>query len=151
MLPNLSDRERGTLRRAADILARYLKSAPVMDSPKIVREFLSCKLGHQSREVFAVLYLNAQHELIEYVEEFFGTLSVTSVYPRELVKRALALNAGAVVLAHNHPSGKPEPSAADEALTRSLSKALSIVDVRTLDHIVVAGGQFVSFAERGLL
>ena len=151
MLPNLSDRERGTLRRAADILARYLKSAPVMDSPKIVREFLSCKLGHQSREVFAVLYLNAQHELIEYVEEFFGTLSVTSVYPRELVKRALALNAGAVVLAHNHPSGKPEPSAADEALTRSLSKALSMVDVRTLDHIVVAGGQFVSFAERGLL
>jgi DNA repair protein RadC len=151
MLPNLSDRERGTLRRAADILARYLKSAPVMDSPKIVREVLSCKLGHQSREVFAVLYLNAQHELIEYVEEFFGTLSVTSVYPRELVKRALALNAGAVVLAHNHPSGKPEPSAADEALTRSLSKALSMVDVRMLDHIVVAGGQFVSFAERGLL
>ena len=151
MLSNLSDRERGTLRRAAEILGRYLKSAPVMDSPKIVRDFLSCKLGHQSREVFAVLYLNAQHELIEYVEEFFGTLSVTSVYPRELVKRALALNAGAVVLAHNHPSGKPEPSAADEALTRSLSKALSMVDVRMLDHIVVAGGQFVSFAERGLL
>ena len=151
MLPNLSDRERGTLRRAAEILGRYLKSAPVMDSPKIVREFLSCKLGHQSREVFAVLYLNAQHELIEYVEEFFGTLTVTSVYPRELVKRALVLNASAVVLAHNHPSGKPDPSVADEALTRSVSKALSMVDVRTLDHIVVGGGQSVSFAERGLL
>ena len=151
MLPNLSDRERGTLRRAAEILGRYLKSAPVMDSPKIVREFLSCKLGHQSREVFAVLYLNAQHELIEYVEEFFGTLTVTSVYPRELVKRALVLNASAVVLAHNHPSGKPDPSVADEALTRSVSKALIMVDVRTLDHIVVGGGQSVSFAERGLL
>ena len=151
MLPNLSTRERGTLRRAADILGRHMMSTPVMDSPKIVHEFLSCKLGHQTREVFAVLYLNAQHELIEYVEEFFGTLSVTTVYPRELVKRALVLNAGAVVLAHNHPSGKPEPSAADEALTRSVSKALSMVDVRTLDHIVVAGGQFVSFAERGLL
>lgn len=151
MLSNLSARERGTLRRAAEILGRYLKSAPVMDSPMIVREFLSCKLGHQSREVFAVLYLNAQHELIEYVEEFFGTLSATTVYPRELVKRALVLNAGAVVLAHNHPSGKPEPSAADEALTRAVSKALSMVDVRTLDHIVVGGGQSVSFAERGLL
>jgi len=151
MLPKLSERERGTLRRAAEILGRYLMTTPVMDSPKVVREFLACKLGHQTREVFAVLYLNAQHELIEYVEEFFGTLSATTVYPRELVKRALVLNAGAVVLAHNHPSGKPEPSAADEALTRSVSKALTLIDVRTLDHIVVGGGRYVSFAERGLL
>lgn len=151
MLTNLSDRERGTLRRAAEILGRHLTCAPVMDSPGIVRDFLSCKLGHQAREVFAVLYLNAQHELIEYVEEFFGTLTATCVYPRELIKRALALNASAVVLAHNHPSGKPEPSAADEALTRSVKQALRLVDVRTLDHIVVAGGQSVSFAERGLL
>jgi DNA repair protein RadC len=151
MLPNLSDRERGTLRRAAEILGRYLMSTPVMDSPKVVRDFLACKLGHQTREVFAVLYLNAQHELIEYVEEFFGTLTSTCVYPRELVKRALVLNASAVVLAHNHPSGKPEPSAADESLTRSVSKAMSLVDVRTLDHIVVGGGKYVSFAERGLL
>jgi DNA repair protein RadC len=151
MLPNLSDRERGTLRRAAEILGRHMKTASIMDRPKIVRDFLSCKLGHQTREVFAVLYLNAQHELIEYVEEFFGMLTATCVYPRELVKRALVLNASAVVLAHNHPSGKPEPSAADEALTRSVSKAMSLVDVRTLDHIVVGGGQSVSFAERGLL
>ncbi len=151
MLSNLSDRERGTLRRAAQILGRYLKSAPVTDSPKIVREFLSCKLGHQTREVFAVLYLNAQHELIEYVEEFFGTLTATCVYPRELVKRALVLNASAVVLAHNHPSGKPEPSAADEALTRCVKQAMDLVDVRTLDHIVVGGGQSVIFAECGLL
>jgi DNA repair protein RadC len=151
MLPNLSDRERGTLRRAAEILGRYLMTAPVMDSPKVVREFLACKLGHQTREVFAVLYLNAQHELIEYVEEFLGTLTCTSVYPRELIKRALTLNASAIVLAHNHPSGKPEPSAADEVLTRSVKRAMEMVDVRTLDHIVVGGGQYVSFAERGLL
>ena len=151
MLPNLSDRERGTLRRAAEILGRYLMTAPVMDSPKVVREFLACKLGHQTREVFAVLYLNAQHELIEYVEEFLGTLTCTSVYPRELIKRALTLNASAIVLAHNHPSGKPEPSAADESLTRSVKRAMELVDVQTLDHIVVGGSQYVSFAERGLL
>jgi DNA repair protein RadC len=151
MLPNLSARERGTLRRAADILGRHMRTSPVMDGTQIVRDFLSCKLGHQTREVFAVLYLNAQHELIEYVEEFFGTLTATCVYPRELIKRALVLNASAVVLAHNHPSGKPEPSAADEALTRSVKQAMDLVDVRTLDHIVVGGGQSVSFAERGLL
>lgn len=151
MLPNLSARERGTLRRAADILKRHMRTSPVMDGTQIVRDFLSCKLGHQTREVFAVLYLNAQHELIEYVEEFFGTLTATCVYPRELIKRALALNASAVVLAHNHPSGEPEPSAADEALTRSVKQAMDLVDVRTLDHIVVGGGQSVSFAERGLL
>jgi len=151
MLPNLSDRERGTLRRAAEILGRYLMTCPVMDSPKVVQEFLACKLGHQTREVFAVLYLNAQHELISYVEEFLGTLTCTSVYPREIIKRALTLNASAIVLAHNHPSGKPEPSAADESLTRSVKRAMELVDVRTLDHIVVGGGRYVSFAERGLL
>ena len=151
MLPNLSDRERGTLRRAADILGRQMKTAPIMDRPKVVREFLACKLGHQTREVFAVLYLNAQHELIEYVEEFFGTLTVTAVYPRELVKRALTLNASAVVLAHNHPSGKTDPSAEDKTLTRSVKQALDMIDVRTLDHIVVGGGQSFSFAERGLI
>lgn len=151
MLPTLTDRERGTLRRAAEILGRHLTSAPVMSTPEVVREFLSCKLGHQPREVFAVLYLNAQHELIEYVEEFFSTLTSTSVHPRELVKRALALNASAVVLAYNHPSGRPEPSSADEALTRSVTNAMSLVDIRTLDHIVVGDGRSVSFAERGLL
>jgi DNA repair protein RadC len=83
MLPNLSDRERGTLRRATDILGRYMRSAPVMYSPTVVREFLSCKLGHQTREVFAVLYLNAQHELIEYVEEFFGTLTMAVHRPEQ--------------------------------------------------------------------
>ena len=151
MLPNLSDRERETLRRAADILGRQMKSTPVMTSARAVREFLACKLGHQTREVFAVMYLNAQHELIEYIEEFFGTLTSTCVYPRELIKRALSLNASAVVLVHNHPSGKPEPSAADEALTRSVRSAMEMVDIRTLDHIVVGGGQCVSFAERGLI
>lgn len=151
LLPNLNDRERGTLRRASQILGRHLKSNPIMDSPAIVRDFLACKLGHQTREVFAVMYLNAQHELIEFVEEFLGTLTSTHVYPRELLKRALLLNASAVVLAHNHPSGQPEPSAADEALTRAVKQAMETINVRTLDHIVVGGGQSVSFAERGLL
>jgi len=151
MLQNLTAREHGTLRRAAEILGRYMRATPIMDSPRVVHDFLACKLGHEPREIFAVLYLNSQHELIEYVEEFFGTLTSTSVYPRELVKRALHLNAGAVVLAHNHPSGRPEPSAADQALTQSVKQVLAMVDVRTLDHIVVGGGQSVSFAERGLL
>lgn len=151
MLQTLTARDHGTLRRAAEILGRYMKSNPIMDSPKVVHDFLACKLGHEPREIFAVLYLNSQHELIEYVEEFFGTLTSTSVYPRELVRRALKLNAGAVVLAHNHPSGRPEPSAADQALTKSVKQALAMVDVRTLDHIVVGGGQSVSFAERGML
>jgi DNA repair protein RadC len=102
-------------------------------------------------EEFAVLFLDAQHRLIEMRTLFRGTLAQTSVYPREVVKAALACNAGAVVLAHNHPSGLAEPSRADELLTQSLKSALQLVDVRVLDHLVVGQGQVVSFAERGLI
>ena len=101
--------------------------------------------------MFLVLYLDAQHRLIEAEELFRGTLTQTSVYPREVVKGALARNAAALAVAHNHPSGEAEPSRADEMLTQTLKSALSLVDVRVIDHFVVAGDRVISFAERGLI
>jgi len=132
-------------------LLQGLKDRPVFDSPSAVKDYLALKLGGREREVFAVLFLDAQHRCIELEELFHGTLTQTSVYPREVVKRALALNAAAVVLAHNHPSGLAEPSRADEFLTQTLRSALGLVDVRVLDHIVVGRGHVVSLAERGLM
>jgi len=132
-------------------LAQQMATAPVFDAPQRVKDFLQLHLGGLPHEVFAVLFLDAQHRLLRLEELFRGTLSQTSVYPREVVKRALALNAGAVVLAHNHPSGLAEPSRADEFLTQSLKAALAVVDVRVLDHLVVGRGQVVSMAERGLV
>jgi DNA repair protein RadC len=132
-------------------LAQQLTAAPVFDSPASVKDYLALNLGGRQQEVFSVLFLDAQHRLLRLEDLFFGTLSQTSVYPREVVKRALQLNAGAVVLAHNHPSGVAEPSRADEYLTQTLKTALQLVDVRVLDHVVVGRGQVVSFAERGLL
>jgi DNA repair protein RadC len=132
-------------------LAEGLQAAPVFDSPARVRDYLALELGGLPQEVFAVLFLDAQHRLIRLERLFHGTLSQTSVYPREVVRRALALNAGAVVLAHNHPSGLAEPSRADEYLTQTLKSALALVDVRVLDHVVVGQGQAVSMAERGLV
>jgi DNA repair protein RadC len=101
--------------------------------------------------VFAVIHLDVQHRVIEYVEMFRGTVSQTSVYPREIVKEALARNSAALILVHNHPSGVAEPSRADEALTQTLKNALSLVDVRVIDHLIVAGSTILSFAERGLI
>ncbi|WP_374675054.1 DNA repair protein RadC [Ideonella sp.] len=132
-------------------LAQQLRHAPAFDSPAKVKDFVGLQLGQLGHEVFAVLFLDAQHRLIEWRELFQGTLTQTSVYPREVVRQALALNAGAVILAHNHPSGLAEPSRADEYLTQSLKAALQMVDVRVLDHLVVGTGHVVSFAERGLL
>lgn len=132
-------------------LQQGLQAQPVFDSPKAVREYLGLQLGQLAHEVFAVLFLDAQHRLIRFDEMFRGTLAQTSVYPREVVRRALELNAGAVILAHNHPSGLAEPSRSDEFLTQSLKSALALVDVRVLDHLVVGRGEVVSFAERGLL
>lgn len=120
-------------------------------SPADVKVYLTAKLASLDHEVFAVLFLDNRHRLIEYVEMFRGTIDGASVHPREVVKEALRLNAAAVILAHPHPSGNPEPSAADKAITRQLREALALIDVRTLDHIVVAGNATVSFAERGLL
>ncbi len=132
-------------------IGQKLAAAPVFDSPQAVKDHLQLQLGGLPHEVFMVLFLDAQHRLVASEELFRGTLGQTSVYPREVVKRALAHNAGAVILAHNHPSGVAEPSRADEFLTQSLKSALALVDVRVLDHLVVGRGAVVSFAERGLL
>jgi DNA repair protein RadC len=132
-------------------LAQQLVQQPVFDTPDKVRDYLKLELAHLPHEVFAVLFLDAQHRLILMEPMFRGTLTQTSVYPREVVKRALALDAAAVILAHNHPSGAAEPSRADEFLTQSLKAALQLIDVRVLDHLVVARSAVVSFAERGLL
>ena len=122
-----------------------------LNCPKAVREYLHLTLVDKGHEVFVCVFLDAQHRVIAVEEMFRGTLTQTSVYPREVVKTALHHNCAAVILAHNHPSGVAEPSQADELLTRSLKGALALVDVRVLDHIVVAGDSTISFAERGLL
>ncbi len=132
-------------------LAEQLALAPVFDLPQKVKDYLALQLGGHAHEVFAVLFLDAQHRLIALQEMFRGTLTQTSVYPREVVKAALTHNAGAVILAHNHPSGVAEPSRADEFLTQTLKSALQLVDVRLLDHMIIGRGQVVSLAERGLL
>ena len=121
-------------------LAQQLQQAPVFDSPAKVKDYLALELGGRPQEVFAVLFLDGRHRLLKLEALFHGSLTQTSVYPREVVKRALALNAGAVVLAHNHPSGVAEPSRADEYLTQSLKAALQLVDVRVLDHVIVGQG-----------
>ena len=132
-------------------LQQRLADRPAFESPGAVRDYLRLQLAAREHEVFAVIFLDAQHRLLQFDEMFRGTLTQTSVYPREVVRRALALNAAAVILAHNHPSGVAEPSRADEFLTQSLKSALQLIDVRVLDHMVVARGGVVSFAERGLL
>lgn len=132
-------------------LAARLQQTPVFDSPQAVKDYLQLQLANKPHEVFAVLFLDTQHRLLAFEELFRGTLNQASVYPREVVKRALAFNAAAAILAHNHPSGVAEPSRADEALTQALKAALALIDVRVLDHFVVARGSVVSFAERGLL
>ena len=132
-------------------LAQPLREQPVFDAPGKVKDYVALHLGGLTQEVFSVLFLDGQHRLLQLEPMFHGTLTQTSVYPREVVKRALQLNAGAVILAHNHPSGVAEPSRADEHLTQALKSALQLVDVRVLDHLVVGQGTVLSFAERGLL
>jgi DNA repair protein RadC len=128
-----------------------LQRDAVLNSPDRVRQFLQLQLAGREHEVFVVLYLDAQNRLLRSEELFRGTLSQTSVHPREVVKQALRFNAASVILAHNHPSGVAEPSRADELLTRALRDALALVDVRVHDHLIVAGPAAVSLAERGLL
>lgn len=142
-----------TILEALAILERRLRApGEVISTPGAVRAFLMLNLAELEYEAFVGLFLDAQNRLIEYRELFRGTLTQTSVYPREVVKAALSLNAAAVVFGHNHPSGCAEPSNADEMLTHSLKYALSVVDVKVLDHFVVAGrASPLSFAERGLL
>jgi len=135
-------------RRALD---EQMRERDALASPQAVRDYLKLRLGSLPREVFTVLFLDAQNRVLATEELFSGTLTQTSVYPREVVKRALHYNAAAVILAHNHPSGVAEPSHADQRLTEALKDALRMVDTRVLDHFVIAGNHAVSFAERGLL
>jgi DNA repair protein RadC len=132
-------------------LREEMQQRDVLTSPAAVRDYLRIKLGALKREVFMVLLLDAQNRVIATEELFAGTLTQTSVYPREVVKRALHHNAAAVIFAHNHPSGVAEPSRADEMLTKVLKDALGLVDVKVLDHFVVAGNNVLSFSERGLI
>ena len=132
-------------------LAESMKSEPVLSAPAAVRDWLRLYCANLEHEVFIILLLDSQNRLIEAQELFRGTLAQTSVYPREVVKYTLARNAAAVMFAHNHPSGVAEPSRADELLTQALKQALALVDVRVLDHFVVAGMMMVSFAERGII
>ena len=132
-------------------LQRELSTRPVFDAPQRVKDYLRMQIGGRSHEVFVVMFLDAKSQLIRLEEMFRGTLTHTAVYPREVVKRALELGAAGVVLAHNHPSGAAEPSLADELLTQTLIKALQLVDIRVLDHMVVGEVDVISFAERGML
>jgi DNA repair protein RadC len=139
------------VQQALQLLERKVREAEALASPAAVRDYLRLRLADRPHEVFAVVFLDARHRVLDVVELFRGTLTQTSVYPREVVIEALARNAAAVILTHNHPSGDPEPSRADEVLTQSLKAALALVDVRVLDHFVVTRSTAFSFAERGLL
>ncbi|HDY8065943.1 TPA: DNA repair protein RadC [Vibrio vulnificus] len=135
---------------AAEILAARTLRGDQYCNPDATKTYLSCKLKHHEREVFAVMFLDNQHRLIAFEELFFGTIGSASVYPREVLKAALKVNAAALIFAHNHPSGDATPSQADKQITQRLKEALALVDIRVLDHIVV-GDSAISFAERGLL
>lgn len=149
--PAKSAQLQAVLELARRSLREEVQHATALSSPDKVRAYLRLTLSSRPHEVFMALFLDAQNRLIVADELFRGTLTQTSVYPREVVKRALAVNAGGVIFAHNHPSGVAEPSRSDELLTTSLRQALALVDVRVLDHLIVAGGDVLSFAERGLL
>ena len=145
-------RERQTVDKALEILGSYMAGpSSVFTTPDAARQYACLHLGNLPYEVFGVLFLNSQHQLIAYESMFRGTLTQTSVYPREVIAQALAHNAASVILTHNHPSGETRPSKADEALTQTLKNALALVDVRVLDHVIVAGNKATSMSELGLL
>lgn len=137
--------------QALALLACEMRQTDVLAAPDDVKDYLRLKLASKPHEVFAVMFLDAQNRVIEFEEMFRGTLTQTSVYPREVVKASLTHNAASVVLAHNHPSGSPTPSRADEMLTQTLKSALALVDVRVLDHLIVTTSEVLSMAERGLM
>lgn len=139
------------LEAARQVIDQKIPRGALFTSPELVKDYLRTKLVGFEHEVFAALFLDSQHRLLKYVELFRGTIDQASVYPREVVKEALRVNAAAVIFSHNHPSGNPEPSQADKVLTQRLKEALALMEVRTLDHIIVGGEATVSFAERGLL
>ncbi|HET8729486.1 MAG TPA: DNA repair protein RadC [Moraxellaceae bacterium] len=155
LLPGLGPARYAELQAALELgqrhLATTLERSDVMNSPDATRHYLAGRLRGRRREVFAVLFLDAQNRLIAFEELFHGTLDSCTVHPRQVVERALTLNAASVILAHNHPSGMTEPSAADRHITERLCEALGLVDIRVLDHFVVGEGRAASFAERGWL
>lgn len=136
---------------AASIMEQRMERGATLTSPDETKRYLSLQIGTLEQEVFCCIFLDTGHRVISFERMFNGTIDGATVHPREVVKAALKWNAAAVILTHNHPSGRVEPSAADQALTRRLQEALSLVDVRLLDHIVVGGAETMSFAERGLL
>jgi DNA repair protein RadC len=139
------------LEMARRAMAEQMKSTDALTSPQAVRDYLRLTLARLPHEVFVAVFLTAQNRVIAVDELFRGTLTQTSVYPREIVKRALTHNAASVIFAHNHPSGEATPSQADRSLTKTLEEALALVDVRVLDHFIVAPGASVSFAEQGMM
>lgn len=145
--------ENALIKKALKVLEDRLEYERVsLSSPSAVRDLLRLRMAELEHEVFVAIWLDAQNCMIEVEELFRGSLTSASVFPREVVKAALAVNAGAVILAHNHPSGTPDPSPADMALTQTIKHALALIDVRVLDHFIVAGAKIpLSFAERGLL
>lgn len=150
----MNQREADLIKRALRVMEKHgvqYRTGEMMDSPVKVKDYLRLRLGAEKREVFGVMLLNAQHQTIATKELFFGTLTQTAVYPREVARIALEYNAAAVVLYHNHPSGNPEPSDADVRLTQVLQQTLGMLDVRVLDHLVIAASTTVSLAERGIL
>ncbi|MFL0797316.1 MAG: DNA repair protein RadC [Cellvibrionaceae bacterium] len=136
---------------AKSILGTRLKRSNYLTSPDTTRDFLKVCMGNLEREVFSVILLDSQHGILAFEELFQGTVDAAAVYPREIVKAALAKNASAVILSHNHPSGSPEPSRADIDITNRIHEALKTVDIRLLDHLLVCGDDISSFAEQGLL
>lgn len=153
--PGLGDAKYTQLQAVLAMARRYLAAdlerGDVLTTPRATRAFLQSRLRHRQREVFACLFLDNRHRVMQFEELFEGTIDAAAVYPREVVRRALTHNAAAVIAAHNHPSGVAEPSRADEQITRRLREALGLVDIRLLDHFIVGDGEPVSFAERGLM
>ncbi|HEU4622299.1 MAG TPA: DNA repair protein RadC [Burkholderiaceae bacterium] len=154
-IPGMGPAKYAQLQAVLELARRCLQAEltvnPSLESPAKVRDFLRLQIGRLTHEVFVVLFLDSQNRLLASEELFRGTLAQTAVYPREIVKRALAHNAASVILSHNHPSGTLEPSQADRILTDALKQALALVDIRVLDHVIVARNQTLSFAERGLI
>lgn len=154
-MPGMGDAKYAQLQAVGEMARRALRESleqtPALDHPQAVRDYLRLWLGGERREVFGVLFLDTHHRLLRAETLFFGTIDQTAVHPREVVKRSLALNAATVIVAHNHPSGAPEPSLADVQLTERLSAALALVDIRLVDHFVVTQARTVSLAERGLI
>ena len=139
------------INQARELLTARLHHNESLGSPKETESYLALQLGDREQEVFAVIFLDNRNQVLQYKEMFYGSIASTSIYPREIARLALRLNAAAVICSHNHPSGHPEPSAADRTITERIKNSMELIDVRVLDHVVVGGGRTVSFAERGWL